>query len=250
MVQVSSGNAAIPGLNDFLDAQPFISIRPSRGDALLLDGDFRFTAQTPGSPPITDSYGLLISVPQSFPRDLPTITETEGRIPRSPNYHVNSDGTLCLGSPMRLMARLQEEPSLQAFSRNCIVPYLYAVTNALKSRQKFLFGELNHGTPGEMEDYKELLGLKSSDQVPQALRCILKKKRIANKMKCPCECGLRLGRCRFNQTIKHFRSVLPKTWLREKFGRLTRSLSGSLRRILGEASSQSSDSHQNHWSVK
>ncbi len=218
MVQVGSGKRAISGLDDFLAEQPFISIKPSPGGSLLLEGEFRFTAEIPGSQRITDSYCLLISIPPSFPRDLPTITETGGRIPRSADYHINGNGTLCLGSPVRLMAKLQEEPSLQGFSRNCVVPYLYAMTDALRNGRKFVFGELNHGTPGEMDDYRDLLGLKSSTQVPHALHCILKKKRIANKLKCPCCCGRRLGRCQFNQTIKHFRQLLPKPWLREKFG--------------------------------
>lgn len=205
------------GLDEFLGEQPFISIKPSHENYLLLEGEFRFTADHEGLPRITDSYRLRISVPASFPRDVPSVSEIGGKIPRSPHYHVNADGTLCLGSPIRVMTTLMAEPTIPGFSRRCIIPYLYAMTAKLHEGGAFIFGELSHGTPGEMEDYKVLLGLQRSDQVPQAIRCLLKKKRIANKMICPCGCHRRLGRCRFNQTIKQFRHLLPRAWLKATF---------------------------------
>ena len=226
MVQVVSKTTTIPGLDGFLSEQPFMSLKPSRGDFLLIEGDFRFIAESAGLPRLEDSYNLCISVPPSFPKDLPTVTEIGGRIPRAGLHHVNqNDGTLCLGSPMRLMAKLQEEATLQGFSQKCIVPYLYAMTATLQHDQRFPFGELPHGIPGEIADYQTLLNLKSKTEVPHAINCILKKKRIANKLRCPCECGKRLGLCRFNQTIKSFRQLIPKRWLRAKFHQLLSELS-------------------------
>lgn len=209
-----AGTSNIPGLDDFLGEQPFISIKPTTGTSLLLEGEFQFCAETGGSLRVVDSYNLSISIPKIFPRDIPTVTETGGRIPRIADYHVSGNGTLCLGSGIRLMMILQSEPSIQGFSRNCIVPYLYAMTLKLKHGKDFVFGELSHGAPGLTDDYKELLGLKSEDQVSRALRCLLKRKRLANKMPCPCGCGKRLGRCGYNKTIKKFRYTLPKAWLR------------------------------------
>jgi hypothetical protein len=206
---------AIPGLDEFLNDQPFISIQPSNGNPLLLEGDLQFCAQHEGHPQIRDTYHLQISIPKEFPRQVPTVTEIGGRIPRLDDFHVNGDGTLCLGSRIRVMARLQSEPTVPGFSKNCIVPYLYAMSLKLTHGQDFIFGELRHGIRGELDDYKELLGLKCNDQVVPALRCLLKKKRLANKMSCPCGCRRRLGKCEFNVTVRRFRSVLPKAWLRE-----------------------------------
>jgi len=226
MVHVVSRITTIPGLDDFLAEQPFMSIKPSLGNSLLIEGDFQFSAESPSMPRVEDAYNLLISVPPNFPRALPTITEIGERIPRAGGHHVNrGDGTLCLGAPMHLMAKLQEEPDLQGFSKKCIVPYLYAMTVTLRQEQRFPFGELDHGTPGELADYRTLLCINSITEVPHAINCILKKKRIANKMRCPCECGRRLGLCRSNRTIKHFRSLIPKRWLREKFRQMVTELS-------------------------
>lgn len=206
---------AIPGLDEFLNDQPFISIRPSSGSPLLLEGDFRFCAEHEGHPRISDTYHLQISIPKEFPRQVPKVTEIGGKIPRINDFHVNDDGTLCLGSRIRLMARLQAEPTVRGYSKNCIVPYLYAMSLKLTHDQDFIFGELRHGVRGELDDYKELLGLKRNDQVVPALLCLLKKKRLANKMSCPCGCRRRLGKCKFNVTVRRFRNVLPKAWLRE-----------------------------------
>jgi hypothetical protein len=206
---------AIPGLDEFLNDQPFISIQPSSGNSLLLEGDFQFCAEHEGRPRISDIYHLQISIPKEFPLQVPTVAEIGGKIPRIDNFHVNGDGTLCLGSRIRLMARLQSEPTVPGFSKNCIVPYLYAMSLKLTHDQDFIFGELRHGIRGELDDYKELLGLKRNDQVVPALLCLLKKKRLANKMSCPCGCRRRLGKCEFNVTVRTFRSVLPKAWLRE-----------------------------------
>lgn len=207
--------APIPGLDEFLNDQPFISIQPSNGNPLLLEGDFQFCAQYERHPRISDTYHLQISIPKEFPRQVPTVTEIGGKIPRMNDFHVNNNGTLCLGSRIRLMARLQSDPTVSAFSNNCIVPYLYAMSLKLTHNQDFIFGELRHGIRGELDDYKELLGLKRNDQVVPALLCLLKKKRIANKMSCPCGCRRRLGKCEFNVTVRRFRSLLPKAWLQE-----------------------------------
>ena len=206
---------AIPGLNEFLNGQLFISIQPSSGNFLMLEGEFQFCAEYQGHPKISDSYQLQISIPQEFPRRVPTVSEIGGRIPRVDNFHVNGNGTLCLGSRIRLMARLQAEPTVQGFSKTCIVPYLYAMSLKLMHDQDFIFGELRHGVHGELDDYKELLGLKLNDQVVPALLCLLKKRRIANKMPCPCGCRRRLGKCDFNASVRKFRNILPKAWLRE-----------------------------------
>jgi hypothetical protein len=40
-----------------------------------------------------------------------------------------------------------------------------------------------------VDDYRTLFGLKEESQLFPALRCLLLKKRIANKRPCPCGCG-------------------------------------------------------------
>jgi hypothetical protein len=187
-------------------------VKPTTGPELVIEGGFSFSAKRNDGIEITDSYRLRLVVPQSFPKDLPSVTELDLRIPRIPGYHVNPDGSLCLGSPLRLLYKLSRAPSLCGFASSCIVPYLYAISHKSKHGGPLPFSELAHGTPGEVQDYAELFLLSRPEQVRQALRVLGMKKRIANKENCPCGCGKRLGNCRFNRTIRKFRRLASRSW--------------------------------------
>lgn len=195
-----------------------MSLKPSAGGAVVLEGDFSLSAVYEGQPHIEDRYLLRIVVPEKFPNALPDVTEIGNRIPRHPDFHVSSDGTLCLGSTLSLMVRLHDRPTLAGFVEGCVVPYLYAMSLKLDHGIDFVFGELEHGTKGLVDDYRSLFGLQKEAQLYPALRCLLLKKRIANKQPCPCGCGKRLGKCRFNHRVRHFRKIFPKAWLREYLG--------------------------------
>lgn len=80
-----------------------------------------------------------------------------------------------------------------------------------------LFGELAHGTPGELADYTNLFGLTTPAQAMRALRVLGMKKRRANKLPCPCGCNKRLGKCRFNVRIAEFRKLATRVWFRQQW---------------------------------
>ena len=191
-----------------------MSIEPSRDSFIILKGVFSFRAKPAGGKEITDSYELEFTVPSVFPRAIPIVKEIGLRIPRDGKHHVNQDDTLCLGSPLRLMQKISEKPSLVGFSEKCLVPYLYAVSNKLQNGVGFAFSELAHGEPGIIVDYLDLLGLKKREQVINALKLLGVKRRIANKKPCPCECGQRLGRCSFHRKLNSYRNITPRSWFR------------------------------------
>lgn len=197
-----------------------MAIRPRPGSSTVLKGLFAFVALKEGLPKISDSYDLSILVPETFPRDLPSVTETVGRIPRDGKHHVNPDGTLCLGTPLRLLRDFSKIPSLVGFAEIFLVPYLYAMSLNLDYGIPFIFGELAHGGPGELADYADLLGLKRPEQAKRALTLLAQKKRRANKYPCPCGCGLRLGRCRFNYQIRAFRKIASRSLFKSIVERL------------------------------
>lgn len=202
------------GTRQFLTQYPEMSIRPSHSDGILLAGVFKFAARTRHGEEIDDSYQLHIEVPASFPRRAPKVTEMGRKIPRNGHYHVNPDGSLCLGSPLRLLELISSRPDLTGFAQRCLVPYLYAVSSALQGGTRFPFGELAHGEPGVIHDYMVLFGLQSREQVLQTLELLGLKRRIANKRACPCRCGLRLGRCHFNRVMTKYRRLASRSWFR------------------------------------
>lgn len=215
-VTPSAGRARPPGLEEFLLDYPGIAPRPVAGQALILRGRFAFLASPEGKAPIEDAYDLRIEVPADFPHSLPTVTETGGRIPRRGEYHVNgNDDTLCLGSPLSLMLRLAKSPTLPGFAASCLVPYLYAISHKLRHGGPMFFGELAHGTPGVLADYRALFGVRDDERVFATLDLLGKKKRKANKYPCPCDCGRRIGRCNFNSRVREFRIIAGRCWYRE-----------------------------------
>ncbi len=203
------------GLTQFLKDYPGMSISPSRGDATVLQGAFSFSAQPKNKPQMTDSYTLRIVVPQAFPGVLPTVTERGQKIPRDGRHHVNwGDGSLCMGSPLRLLRELSRRPDLVGFAENCLVPYLYNISHKLKNGGDYILGELAHGNAGIVQDYVDLFGLKTRDQVLEVLGLLGMKRRVANKRNCPCGCGRRLGKCRLHLKLNTFRKIVPRAWFR------------------------------------
>lgn len=180
---------------------------------MIVKGKFTFSAVLEERPKITDTYKLEIKIPPTFPKGLPSVTEMALKIPQDGKHHINSDGTLCLGSPLRLRWKLSQYPTLIGFTKECLIPYLYGVSHKLKYGT-FPFGELDHGKPGVISDYLNLFGLSTEDQVKQTLVLLGTKKRRANKKLCPCGCGKRLGVCRFHLKINDFRKVAERPWFR------------------------------------
>ena len=191
-----------------------MSIGPSRNSGMVLKGSLLFSATPKGGKKIIDSYQIEITIPAAFPRVLPSVKETGGKIPRDGKHHVNSDKTLCLGSPLRLLHKISIKPTLVGFAENCLVPYLYAVSNKLQNGEDFSFGELAHGEKGIVEDYMELFRFKTRSQVNNALILLGTKRRRANKQPCPCGCGKSLGRCRFHWTLNVYRKLASRSWFK------------------------------------
>lgn len=188
-----------------------MSLGPIRDSSTVLKGVFAFSAQLRGCIAITDSYHLQIVVPKSFPKAIPKVTELGRKIPRDGKHHVNQDdNSLCLGSPLRLLGKIFEKPNLVGFAESCLVPYLYAISHKLQ-HGTFPFSELRHGEQGIVDDYLELFGLRKIEQVITAITLIGTKKRIANKKPCPCDCGLRLGKCRLHFKLNKYRTMTSRS---------------------------------------
>jgi len=192
-----------------------MAIRPTPQLGLTLVGHFDFTAATDDAETLTDAFELKIEVPPGFPRDLPRVFEAGRRIPRTPEFHVNGDGSLCLGSPLRLMRVLGEHPTLSGFAGRCVVPYLFAMAVKLRGGDGPAFGELPHGSAGALSDYADMMGLDDPEQARLAVRYLGMKKRRANKRPCPCGCGRRLGGCHFNMRLAPYRRLASRRWFRQ-----------------------------------
>lgn len=208
------------GLDDFLTAYGGLRLIPRFDGQVQVSGLLAFTASAPGREIIDDQYSVEILVPFDFPRSLPAVRETTGRIPRS--FHTNPDGTLCLGSPTRLRLSLSSRTSLKRFVTKCVVPYLYG--HAYFERHQVMpFSELLHGESGVFQDLGSLYGTSSDDSVVGFVGLTALSKRVANKAPCPCGSGRRLGRCH-SRRVNCYRRCLGRAWFRGLLSELRASL--------------------------
>ena len=200
-------------LGEFLRDQPGLRVQPVVDSSLKLAGPFSFLAASTGSERIDDSYEIQIIVPSEFPRKLPTVKETAGRIAKS--FHTNPDGTLCLGAPTRLRLAIADSPTLPDFAERCLVPYLYGFSLHAKNG-KLPFGELYHGFRGICQDYADIYVINSGCAAMEMVRLTSLRKRVANKHPCPCRSNLRLSKCH-NLIINRLRYQLGRSWLRTEY---------------------------------
>ena len=200
-------------LAELLTAHPDLSLKPITNGQVRLSGLLSFSADAKGRERIDDAYEVEIKVPHGFPQKLPLAKETGGRIPK--DFHRNSDGNLCLGSPARQQLELKKCPTLPGFVNSCVIPYLYGFSY----REKYgslPFGELDHGMKGLRSDLAGLFGISDEVAAEKMARLAGMKKRDANKRRCPCGGGRRLGKCH-NRHVNSLRRRLGRSWFREHY---------------------------------
>lgn len=206
------------GLGALLAAHPDLRPLPVVNGGLRLRGEVSFDAESPGYNRIADTFEIELSVPAGFPNELPSVRDLTGRVPKSFHTHPN-DGTLCLGSPTRQRLALVRSPSLLGFVTKCVIPYLYGFAHKEKYGS-LPFGELDHGNIGLRADFAALFGV-SPGNADEMVRLASLKRRRANKFRCPCGGGKRLGRCH-NRRVNRLRDELGRHWFQAEYSRFAK----------------------------
>lgn len=203
-------------LDEVLDTHPGLRVVPtSDADRVCLRGELRFDAELAGVGTICDAYEIGIDIPWRFPKLLPVVRELSGRVSR--DYHINPDGTLCLGSPVRLHLALATEPTLLGFINRCIIPFLAGYSYLTKAGKEWTPG-LAHGDGGLIDDYMALFGVGDKTACVRMMALVGMRKRVANKQVCPCGSALRVGRCH-HMVLNRLRSQLGRPWWRLEYVR-------------------------------
>lgn len=106
-----------------------MSIKPGQGDDVVVEGELGFHRILGAHPePIVDNFAIRISFPGSYPKALPVTWEIGERIPRNAEHHVNPDGDLCLGNPLRIRLAVAHHPSPANFIEMFVVPFLCGIS--------------------------------------------------------------------------------------------------------------------------
>lgn len=179
------------GLTGLLAKYPGLRVQPQVNGTLVLAGELYFNARYKRKV-IADTYSIQIEVSDRFPVELPRVKEIGGRIPA--DFHHYSDGTLCLGSLIRLELYIRDDADLPSFVERFVVPYLFGYSH-MAQFGSLPFGELEHGHKGIVQDLERILKATGEKACLDLLKLAGFERRTANRQRCPCGSGLRVGRC-------------------------------------------------------
>ena len=131
-------------------------------DCLVVSGPLPFEASSDGHETIADAFEIDLIVPAAYPKVLPWVLETSGRI-RNDYEHVYTNGKLCLAVPTEERLIFRQEPCLRGFVTNLVIPYCYGYCY-WERHGVHPFGEREHGGGGIARFYIDRLGLKGEVQ--------------------------------------------------------------------------------------
>jgi hypothetical protein len=158
-----------------------------------------------------EHFLVEIVLPDAYPNGLPAAREVGGRIPPVEDFHVNGDGTLCLGVPEDLWVRYAGRFDLGEYLRQHLRAYFVGVAHKLRGKP-WPYGERAHGAAGLCEYYGEVIGTKDSAMVLEFLK-MLRKDAVKGHWLCPCGSGKELRRCHV-RAIRNLHANLPKPMIK------------------------------------
>lgn len=119
-----------------------------------------------------DQYNVKIVFPHRYPKEMPIMFETGGRIPREDDYHVNPDGSCCLSVPAMEMIICSRGISAANFIQELAIPYLANHTYKRKFN-KFAREEYDHGIGGLYQFYADAFKSEQWNLIMAGLRKIV-----------------------------------------------------------------------------
>lgn len=187
-------------------------------DNVLVRGTFPIAFERKG----LDGYLIEIELSRDYPKSIPIVRETGGRIPRTADRHMNpADGTACILLPDERWNVWPHGSTLLQFL-DVPVRNFFLGQSLVELGDPWPFGQWGHGANGIREYYAQLLGADDIRVVTGYLDCLSKKK-IKGHWPCPCRSGKRLRDCHStlvqDLATKIARQVAAQSFekLREKF---------------------------------
>lgn len=163
----------------------------TKGDGFwIVRGVLQFSASYEGVS-IKDNFHVELLLDEDYPNTPPISKETIGRIPK--DFHINPNGSLCLGTSLEVRMKFNENRSLLGFVNKQLIPFLFSFLY-FQQYGKMPFGELSHGGKGIFEYYSELFNVNSGMVAIELLK-ILAENNYKGHHDCPCGNGKRLRDC-------------------------------------------------------
>ena len=132
-----------------------------------------------------ETYQVKIVMSNQFPDVLPAVWETGGQIDRSIEWHINGDGSCCVGTLARQYFLLNGEISLKNWVYKLVIPYL--ANHTLKKKTgAYSNGERSHDWKALLEEYQELFPEHGSMPLLQHMKYVTGTSTLGRNALCFC----------------------------------------------------------------
>lgn len=142
--------------------------------------------------PIT-TFDIKIVTGNRYPVHEPKVFEIGGRIPRSPDRHINDDGDCCLTVWEEWLA-ISDDTRFAAFLNGPLREFFLA-QYWFEKTGKWPFGERSHGEKGLVEAFADVLKIQNKKQNVIYYLRLLSQEWPKGHWLCPCGSGKRLRYC-------------------------------------------------------
>lgn len=162
----------------------------------------RGTIPVPG-----DRYNIQITFLNDYPNTLPQVRETGGRIPQTPDRHVNpKDGTACVCIPDEWFIQ-RPDVTFLSFLGGPVHNYFLS-QKCFEISGEWPLGERRHGNDGLFDFYQECLGTKDLRVIRNYL-AYLSLDTVKGHWDCPCGSGKRIRNCHPREIFDLRRKLPP-----------------------------------------
>lgn len=140
-----------------------------------------------------ETFTIEVSVPDTYPREIPVVTEVNGRIPPIPDRHVNeTNGSCCIELPFEFHRR-RPQLSVSEYLLGPVRSFFLAQLH-FEEFGTWPAGERGHGFDGVREAMLELFGLDDAELLIKLVPAVRHWRKRKHE-RCPCASGSRLFAC-------------------------------------------------------
>lgn len=165
------------------------SLWESSGELEIIDPDGNYWA----------TFSVKITFPSQYPKVPPIIYETGGELRKNPSWHINKDGSCCVGPTTKVIRKLEYNITWKRWLDLVVMPYMLDQVHK-KEKGHYVGKEHEHFGKGLLDDYREWWRLESDQEVIEMLYKIIKRKKYGRNAPCYCGSGDKHKRCCLDAT--------------------------------------------------
>jgi hypothetical protein len=168
---------------------------------------------------VIDRYSIDIVFPKHYPKSVPVVREVGGRIPKTPDRHMNNQGEACLFLSEQRWEIWPLGSTFLEFLKGPVHNFFLG-QSLVEQGEAWPFGFWDHGTTGIHNYYAQLLGIEDISIIIMIVAC-LAKPQIKGHWDCPCGSGKRMRHCHF-PLLLDLREKIPQDVARQSLTYLLR----------------------------